>query len=303
MSSSQTVNTKTVSGYPFDLSTVRNASDWIRYKKQTRVYENYNPSSTDNKQTEPVWMKYGNDIRTTYNFGRLECDNCDGNAFSGVIPSDVQLPVSLLFYPLNLMSELTDLQEVDDEVTEITATGMDFYMDGTNYGDGQNGGIFLSSNNNLMFGSNSGGNDCCQDYIGDWANSDPTVPVFSLNSGDRDSVNAYTSGVVTSGDYKFISIIQSWTDHSIGGPPLCYTQITIARNTVTNQQYVEYRVQQINPFPGENNFFMYYLPVTNSGVETEFRTTVPSAGSSFLLTGNSNGTSWTYQDGGYLSLY
>lgn len=304
MSSSQGVNadTLTYSGYPFSPNSIRNASDWIKYKKQVRVYQNYQPSSTDNKDTEPVWMKYGNDIRTTYNFGRLQCDECSGNAFSGSIETTSTSIIS--FYPRNLMTELLDLQGVDDQVTEIVATGMNFYMDGTNYGDGQNGGIFLSSNNNLMFGSNVGGNDCCQDAIGDWTNSHPTVPVFSLDSGDRDSVNAYTSGVVTSGDYKFISIIQSWTDHNEDDTsiPLCYTQTTIAKNTVSGTQYLEYRVQKIEPFSDQTNLFMYYLP-NAVGSETEFRTTVPQPNSSFLLTGNSDGTSWSYQDGGILNVY
>ena len=92
MSSSQGVNANTVSGYPFDELSVRDASDWIRYKKQTRIYQNYNPSSTDNKDTEPVWIKYGNDIRLDYNFGNSKCEDCDGSPFNGVITDGPSVP-------------------------------------------------------------------------------------------------------------------------------------------------------------------------------------------------------------------
>ena len=92
MSSSQGVNADTVTGYPFDLNSVRDASDWIRYKKEIRKYTNYNQISSDNKNTEPAWLKYGNQFRLTYSFGRFKCDGaCSGNAFSGNV-GDVSPP-------------------------------------------------------------------------------------------------------------------------------------------------------------------------------------------------------------------
>lgn len=83
--SSQGVNASTVSGYPFNELSIRDSSDWIRYKKEARKYANYKTSSTDNKDTEPVWLKYGNQFRLTYSFGRFKCTQCDGNAFSGKV--------------------------------------------------------------------------------------------------------------------------------------------------------------------------------------------------------------------------
>jgi hypothetical protein len=92
MSSSQGANADTVSGYPFDTNSIRDASDWIRYKKEARKYTNYNSVSSDNKDTEPVWLKYGNQFRLTYSFGRWKCDgSCGGSAFTGKV-GDVSPP-------------------------------------------------------------------------------------------------------------------------------------------------------------------------------------------------------------------
>jgi len=295
MSSSQGVNADTVTGYPFNKDVIRNASDWIKYKKQARVYQDYHSViSTEIERTEPAWIKYGNDMRLDYLHGQYTCDECLGDAFSGSIEST---PL-LRFYPANLMFAINGLVEEDDSIGEIVATGMDFYMDGTNYGDGQNGGIYLSSNNDLMFG-NAFPNDCCPDAVGFWASSHPSTPAFILNAGDRYSFMAATSGVLTSGNYKYIVIYQSWQDLEAAPDVTCETQITLAKNTITGQQYLEYRVRKIDSTGA--NVFSYYLP--NTGSEVQIRSTVPDANSSFLLTGNSDGTSWSYQDNVSLNLY
>lgn len=70
-------------GYPFSVNSIRDASDWIKYKKEARKYSNYKFTSSDNKNTEPYWLKYGNQFRLSYSFGRWKCDGfCSGNAFN-----------------------------------------------------------------------------------------------------------------------------------------------------------------------------------------------------------------------------
>ena len=92
MSSSQGANADLISiaagsdEYAFTTVCIRDASDWIRYKKEVRKYTNYKTTTSDNKDTKPVWMKYGNQFRLTYSFGRWRCDNtCEANAFSGPV--------------------------------------------------------------------------------------------------------------------------------------------------------------------------------------------------------------------------
>lgn len=92
MSSSQGANATTVSGYPPKPASTRDSSDWIRLKREARKFENYKASSTDNKDTEPVWLKYGNQFRLSYSFGRFKCQaSCDGNAFSGPVGGETDL--------------------------------------------------------------------------------------------------------------------------------------------------------------------------------------------------------------------
>lgn len=94
MSSSQGVNAATVSGYPFNPSSIRDSSDWIRAIKEARIYENYKATSTDNKQTEPYWLKYGNDFRLIYANGRFKCEpDCDGNAFGSNVGDASSPPI------------------------------------------------------------------------------------------------------------------------------------------------------------------------------------------------------------------
>lgn len=87
MSSSQGANATIVSGYPFKEESIRDSSDWIRFKREGRVYANYKSGSTANKDTGPVWAKYGNNFKLSYSFGRFKCEasSCAGNVFNGSV--------------------------------------------------------------------------------------------------------------------------------------------------------------------------------------------------------------------------
>lgn len=99
MSSSQGANADTTSvavgsdEYAFSTIYIRDASDWIRYKKEARVYKNYKSDSGENMETEPAWLKYGNQFRLAYSFGRWKCDaNCEANAFRSAVGDIVTIP-------------------------------------------------------------------------------------------------------------------------------------------------------------------------------------------------------------------
>jgi len=70
-----------LSGYGYQVS--RDASDRTRAIKEALQYKTFKSSYTGNTATEPIWMKYGNQFKLTYNFGKLECNGCVGNAFGG----------------------------------------------------------------------------------------------------------------------------------------------------------------------------------------------------------------------------
>ena len=78
--------------YKYTKESNRDASDWIRQKREARTYKNYRNSSSDNKNTESIWIKSGNQFRLTYLFGRLKCQSdCDGHAIYGDADDDALL--------------------------------------------------------------------------------------------------------------------------------------------------------------------------------------------------------------------
>ena len=92
-----------VTGYSYPTS--RDAQDWTRKLKEQRLYTSYStPGGDSNTDMSPPWMKFGNDVRLTFNQGRFSCSagttGCEGNAFKGVIPlGDVPSgPKNLLSY-------------------------------------------------------------------------------------------------------------------------------------------------------------------------------------------------------------
>lgn len=81
MSSSQGANTTTITpGYAYDANVLRDASDWTRQLKEKRAYYSYSTNNTGNKNTSDPWIKYGNQFRLTYAFGKFKCGSCNGNA-------------------------------------------------------------------------------------------------------------------------------------------------------------------------------------------------------------------------------
>jgi hypothetical protein len=71
-------------GYTYALT--RDAQDWTKQLKERRLYASY---SDGLKDMSPSWLKFGNDIRLSFNQGRLSClgpTGCQGDAFSGVVP-------------------------------------------------------------------------------------------------------------------------------------------------------------------------------------------------------------------------
>lgn len=185
--------------------------------------------------------------------------------------------------------ELQALIEADDEYAEINATSFDFYVNETNYGDGNNGGIFMNSNNILHFGQ--GDSMCCPDDYNEFITEWSTIPKFAFSAGDRSSIITSQSPVITVGAYQYIVIVQSWNDHDISDTvPSASTQIRLIRNTVTGEQWIEYRIRYIT-YPYQNIFAIDLL----SGNQQEQYFPSIAANSGFSLVGNATGTQWTFQ--------
>lgn len=69
-------------GYAFDLSKLRDASDWVKFKKQTIMYKD-----TNLIQSRDPWFIAGNNARLDYLNGRYKSTictpQCSGSAFVG----------------------------------------------------------------------------------------------------------------------------------------------------------------------------------------------------------------------------
>ena len=65
-------------GYPFSTLSIRDASDWIKYKKQSIIYKDPKTS----KARDP-WFVHGNDFRLEWLNGENKCEKCDANAING----------------------------------------------------------------------------------------------------------------------------------------------------------------------------------------------------------------------------
>ena len=77
-----------VTGYAYPIT--RDAQDWTRQLKERRVHRSYEyVGGANNTDMSPPWLKFGNGIRLSYNFGHLSClcaSGCYGNVFNAVIP-------------------------------------------------------------------------------------------------------------------------------------------------------------------------------------------------------------------------
>jgi hypothetical protein len=70
----------------YNYQPTRDASDRTRQIKEAMQYKTYNSSYTaaNNVDTQPSWIKFGNQFKITYDYGKLQCTSCLSNAFGGV---------------------------------------------------------------------------------------------------------------------------------------------------------------------------------------------------------------------------
>lgn len=75
-------------GYTFTPGSIRDASDWLAYKKQALIY-----LEDKGKINQDPWFSHGNDYRLQYLLGRHKatsgpdgCTGCGSNSFGGMGP-------------------------------------------------------------------------------------------------------------------------------------------------------------------------------------------------------------------------
>lgn len=75
-------------GYTFTRASIRDASDWLAYKKQALIFQ-----ENKSKINQDPWFSRGNDYRLQYLMGRYKvnegpqgCTGCASNSFGGTGP-------------------------------------------------------------------------------------------------------------------------------------------------------------------------------------------------------------------------
>ena len=115
----------------------------------------------------------------------------------------------------------------DDGYSAI-AIPFTFNYFGKNYGNGNNGGMFLSTNNHIDFGTGSSANN-------------PTASIISIFIGlyDRIPIEAHASGMLTSNGYSYINLTTTFQNYPIGSGGGGSMQIRLFTNGTI--QYIEVR--------------------------------------------------------------
>jgi len=67
-------------GYNWNPASIRDSSDWIKYKKQAAIY-----SSTKIPLSKDPWFPYGNDYRLEWLNGQNKCEGCAAGGFDGQV--------------------------------------------------------------------------------------------------------------------------------------------------------------------------------------------------------------------------
>lgn len=205
-----------------------------------------------------------------------------------------------LFVPRELfINPLYGIWDTDDDYDIIyTGNTFTFTMDGTTYGDNGDDYIYLSSNNVLYFGN---GNSYNPSSYENWLNNAANGPAILLGAGDKYTppYMQYYTDVQTVGDYQYIGIMSAWNDLDYNlEDGITYVQIRLIRNTVTGEQWIEYKTELMTNL-GTPNIWEMYLPNNPSFdlFKGAFSLSNPAPGSSFLLYDSDGaGRNWTFQN-------
>jgi hypothetical protein len=183
------------------------------------------------------------------------------------------------------LSVLSSVSGQDDSFATIPFA-MDFYFFGTNYGNGNNSGIYWNTNNVIGFGSGIG-------TITWVANTGRGV---LIGNTDRRTNTFYYSTVQSSSGYNYITMLLfAQNIYNDGVPNAIQLQIRMFRGS--SYQYIEVRCKQAPLTAGAYN-------ITNG---TTFQNTFSGftnmvANQSFVLQSDANGNNWTFFNNYYVNI-
>lgn len=176
------------------------------------------------------------------------------------------------------LTTMTAVSGVDDGFGTLPVP-FDFFFFGTNYGNGNNGGMYWNTNNVIGFGTGNG-------TITWVANTGRGVLIG--NTDRRTNTFSYAATKSTASGYDYINtVLFAQNIYNDGVPNAIQWQIRLFRGTTI--QYIEVRARTAPSTGGTWN-------ITNG---TTFQNTYSSftnvtANSSFVLQSDTNGNNWQF---------
>lgn len=183
------------------------------------------------------------------------------------------------------LTVLTAVSGVDDGFG-VVPVNFTFNFFGVNYGNGLNNGIYWNTNNVIGFGTGNG-------TITWGANTGIGV---LIGNADRRTNTFYYTPTQTASGYNYVTfIIYEQNIYNDGVPNAVQLQIRLLSNGTF--QYIEVRCKQAPATAGAFN-------LTNG---TTFQNTYGGysgmvANQSFVLAGNSTGSTWTFYNNAYVNV-
>jgi hypothetical protein len=183
-----------------------------------------------------------------------------------------------------------------------TDTSFPFFFFGTNYGSGSNApnGIYWNTNNVVGFGPGNG--------TITWVANTGRGILFG-NTDRRTDPNAYYSNIQTSGSYKILTCLMYFRNvynAGVGGEG--QFRLRFARDTVAGNQYIECCVFKGSPSVNSGAITTTGQWNITNGTAFQntfgsvFNTTFPAGNTSFVLSSDSLGNTWTFSNTSYLNL-
>lgn len=190
-----------------------------------------------------------------------------------------------------------------------TDATFNFNFYGINYGGGASApnGMYWNTNNVLGFGT---GVNTIQ-----WL-ANTGRGILCGNFDRRTDPNAYYFPIETSGNYKILRCMMFFRNiYNAGGPGEGQFQVRFAKNTVSGNQYVEFRI-----FKGSGTVNGGAITsagygagankgwnITNGTAFTNtfgdtFASVFPADNTSFVLGSDSTGSTWTFTNSSYLNI-
>jgi hypothetical protein len=176
------------------------------------------------------------------------------------------------------MTSLTGVAGQDDAAAQMTIP-FDFFYFGSNYGNNLNGGFWWCTNNVFVFGASNA--------TISWA-ANTGRGILIGNTDRRTNTLHYTSTIQTSSGYNYMNfVLNAQNIYNDGVPNAIRWQMRLFRSPT--RQYVEVRANTAPATGGAWN-------ITNG---TTFQNTYGAftnvtAGSSFVLQSDGNGSNWQF---------